>query len=94
MVWQQPDGKTTTLTATEVKPLERLKLALNNSSWQSPPPLGDIAYTFALLGQDGQTQLSVNIGDFAKLSDGQQYYDASVEFAETALQKIKELSET
>jgi uncharacterized protein YndB with AHSA1/START domain len=93
MLWRHPDGKTTSLTTTELEPLGRLKLALHVSNWQSPPPLGDVAYAFSLSGQNGETRLSVTIGDFAKLPDGQQYYDASVEFAETALPKIKELAE-
>jgi hypothetical protein len=37
--------------------------------------------------------LTIKIGDFAKLPDGEKYYETSVEFANTAIQKIKELAE-
>jgi uncharacterized protein YndB with AHSA1/START domain len=97
MRWHH-DGKTTSLTVTEMKPLEHLKLALQNSSWKSPswkspPPQGDIAYTYTLSKQNEKTLFTIGIGDFAKLPDGQAYYDASIEFAETALPKIKALAE-
>jgi hypothetical protein len=45
-------------------------------------------------GRDMQTTLTIAVGDFSSVPDGQNYYDASVEFVDTATQKIKELAES
>ena len=80
------------LTVVTFEPHQHLSMALLAASWKPPIP-DDIAYTFDLVENDGKTILTVTVGDFGRLPDGQDYYDASVEFAQTAVQKIKELAE-
>ncbi|MCL4262827.1 MAG: SRPBCC domain-containing protein [Anaerolineae bacterium] len=85
------------LTVVTFEPYQHLSLVLVAASWQPPIP-DDIAYTFNLAESEGpesegQTILTVTVGDFGRLPDGQDYYDASVEFAQTAVPKIKELAE-
>ncbi len=43
--------------------------------------------------KDGKTILTFEIGDYSKLPKAKDYYDASLEWVQTAKQKIKELSE-
>ncbi len=81
------------LTVVQFEPHKCLKLSLVAASWQPPIP-DNIAYTYALAGKGGQTILTITVGDFGQLPDGQDYYDASVEFSQTATQKIKELAES
>lgn len=86
------------LTVVVFEPGKCLSMTLVVASW-SPPIPDDIAYTFDLAESEGaesgrQTILTVTVGDFGRLPDGQDYYDASVEFAQTAVQKIKELAES
>lgn len=80
------------LTVTEMEPYRHLRLALVAAKWQSPIP-DDIAYTYDLAEVQDKTTLVITVGDFGQLPDGQDYYDASIEFAQTASRKIKELSE-
>lgn len=81
-----------TLTVTIFEPPHHLRMALYVATWEQPPSAYDIAYTYKLTEQDGGTQLTITVGDFAPLATGQAYYDASVEFASAAEQKIKELA--
>lgn len=53
----------------------------------------DVSYVFYLSEQDDKTQLNLVIGDFSPLPDAQSYYDATIEFANTAKSKIKSLAE-
>jgi uncharacterized protein YndB with AHSA1/START domain len=84
---------TSKLTVTICEPNEVLKMSLNVSKWEQPPAAYDIAYTYRLVNDGTDTVLSVEIGDFSVLPDGEDYYNASVEFAATAMEKIKNLSE-
>lgn len=81
-----------TLTITEFEPAQRLRMALYGATWEQPPSAYDIAYTFSLAVQGDGTLLTITVGDFAPLPKGQEYYDASVEFADEAGQKIKQLA--
>ncbi len=83
----------TKLTVTESEPNELLKLSLYVDKWEQPPAAYNIAYTYRLSEKAGGVLLQLEIGDFGVLEDGQTYYDSSVEFAETALEKIKNLAE-
>jgi uncharacterized protein YndB with AHSA1/START domain len=80
------------LTVTEIEPYKHLRMAFVAAKWQPPVP-DDIAYTYDLAEAQGKTTLTITVGDFGQLPDGKDYYDASIEFAQTASQKIKELSE-
>ncbi|MDR8390445.1 SRPBCC domain-containing protein [Aliifodinibius sp. S!AR15-10] len=53
----------------------------------------DVSYSFKLSRKNDQTILTIKIGDFSPLPKAQDYYQASVEFADKAKKKIKELSE-
>ena len=81
------------LTVTGFDPERFLKLKLYSPKWEAPPEQYDIAYSYSLAETDGHTKLSLIIGDFGVLPDGETYQDASLEFAEEALPKIKELAE-
>ncbi|MEZ4619137.1 MAG: SRPBCC domain-containing protein [Caldilineaceae bacterium] len=81
-----------TLTITEFEPAQRLRMTLYGASWEQMPSAYDIAYTFTLAAQDEGTLLTITVGDFASLPNGQEYYDASVEFASEAGQKIQQLA--
>ena len=93
IVWKMEDGEFSKLSVIAFEPQHLLKLSLIVSKWEQPPAPEDVAYTYSLLNYDDQIQLSIEIGDFAKLASGKKYYDASIEFANEALQKIKELAE-
>ncbi len=83
------------LTVAELSPEQRLKLKLYSPKWGKPPELYDIAYSYSLTENNGQTHLSLNIGDFNVLpiEQAETYQEASQEFAESALPKIKEIAE-
>jgi uncharacterized protein YndB with AHSA1/START domain len=93
IVWEMEEGEYSKLSVIAFKPLHLLKLALIVSKWEQPPAPEDVAYTYTLFNQDDRIRLSIQIGDFAKIASGKKYYDASIEFAQEALQKIKELAE-
>jgi uncharacterized protein YndB with AHSA1/START domain len=81
------------LTVTVCEPHEKLALKLYAFKWEQPPAEYDIAYTYQLTAEKEGTLLTLEIGDFSALADGQNYYDSSVEFAGMALEKIKSLAE-
>jgi len=93
LVWKRVDGGYTRLTVTGFEPRKRLRLSLYGSSWELPPDSYDVAYTYSLADQDRGTLLSIEIGDFAGLPHGRDFYDASLEFGRTASRKIKDLAE-
>ena len=81
------------ITVTGMLPHEYLKLSLYVNKWELGPSSYDIAYQYRLFVQENDVLLTVEIGDFAQLTDGTEYYNNSVEFAEKALNKIKLLAE-
>ncbi|MBB6611697.1 SRPBCC domain-containing protein [Pontibacter sp. Tf4] len=82
---------TLTVTTFEVNRLLVLSVYLPNVALA--PTDYNIAYRFTLRPENGHTVLDFEIGDFAPVPNAQQYYDMSVQFAETSLQKIKTLAE-
>ena len=94
MVWKRIDGGHTKLTVTVFEPGKRLRLSLHASHWPLPPAAYDVRYTYDLAESEGRTLLHVEIGDFAALPHGREFYDASREFADRAARKIRELAET
>ncbi len=84
---------TSTLTVTEFEPNQLLRLTLYSHNWELPPANYDIGYAYRLVEQKDKTRLDVEIGDFAVLSNGPDFFGSSEDFAKTALPKIKELSE-
>jgi len=81
------------LTVTDCEPHQLLRLSLYALKWELPPSNYDIAYAYSLQEIDGVCVLNVEIGDFSILPDGENYCVKAQEFAEKALQKIKNLSE-
>lgn len=81
------------LTVSRFEPGKLLKMNLHGEKWTKPESAYDIAYTYTLVETNGATRLTLTIGDFGVLPEGQSYYDASIEFGATALKKIKELAE-
>lgn len=81
------------LTVTEFEPAKKLKMNLFLPKVLLNPAAYDLNYTYTLTESDGQTLLSIDIGDFSPIPDTQSYCDASIEFADAGGKKIKELSE-
>ena len=81
------------LTVTEMIAHERIKMSLYVYRWELPPSAYDIGYTYSISPDGENTQLSIEIGDFGVLENGEEYYNASEEFAEKSLKKIKALAE-
>ena len=73
---------------------KELEIALHSSTWDVQINVGDIAYRYRLEDRKEQTLLNIEIGDFSLLPNGQDYYDASVNFAKEAKEKIKQLAES
>lgn len=81
------------LTVAEMIPNERLKLSMYAYKWDLPPNAYDVGYTYEIMADMDKAILKVEIGDFGILENGQEYYDASVEFAHKAMKKIKDIAE-
>jgi uncharacterized protein YndB with AHSA1/START domain len=81
------------LTVVAFEPEKFLQTQLISPAWPEPVPQ-DITYTFTLREESGKTTFMITVGDFSPLPDGKDYYDASVEFVDTATQKVKELAES
>ncbi|WP_077212661.1 SRPBCC domain-containing protein [Bacillus dakarensis] len=94
VVWEHPNGGQTITTIIKAEEMKELKIALYSSNWAVQPNEGDVAYLYQLEDLDGRTLLKIEIGDFSLLSGGQDYYDASVEFASESKKVIKELAES
>ena len=82
-----------TVNVVELELNKKLKYALYLPAWNDES-INNIGYTYTLtVDDDGHTWLGIEIGDFAILTEGDKYYDSSVNFGRTASQKIKELAE-
>lgn len=93
VIWEHPDGGQTVTTIIKAEEMKELKIALYSSGWEVPPNEGDVAYLYQLEDLHSNTLLKIIIGDFSLLKNGQDYYDASVEFAAKSKKVIKELAE-
>ena len=93
VVWDLPNGGITKTTVIEAERERKLMISLYVSNWKMNPNPEDIAYTYELMEQDNGVKLSINIGDFSLLQNGGDYYEASIEFAREAKQKMKQLAE-
>lgn len=93
VVWEHPDGGQTVTTIIKADENKELIIALFSTNWDEPLKEGDVAYRYRLEELNGSTLLKIEIGDFSLLEKGQNYYDASVEFASDSKKVIKELEE-
>lgn len=81
------------LSVVELELNRKLRYTLYVPAWNDES-INSIGYTYVITVDDnGYTWLGIEIGDFAILSEGDKYYDASVTFGETASHKIKALAE-
>lgn len=93
VVWEHPNGGETVITIIKADKMKELVIALSSSSWEVQPNEGVVAYRYSLEENNSSTLLKIEIGDFSLLKDGQNYCDASVEFASESKNVIKELVE-
>lgn len=94
VVWELPNGGETITRIIKAEEMKELIIALYSSNWEVQPNEGDVAYIYRLEDQNGSTLLKIEIGDFSLLENGQDYYDASVEFAAESKKVIKEIAES
>jgi uncharacterized protein YndB with AHSA1/START domain len=80
------------MTVTSLKEKEELQFHMFIPKLRLAPDQYRIFYTYRLSEQDGQTELSFEIGDFASLPDPQSYYKATLDFVASAREKIRALS--
>jgi uncharacterized protein YndB with AHSA1/START domain len=81
------------MTVTEFDKPNKLKMNLYLPKVELEPSQYDTNYIYFLTEINGKTILSFEIGDYSQLPKAKDYYDASLEWIQTAKQKIKELSE-
>ncbi len=80
------------MSVVEFEPNRTIRYNLYVPGWEQQ--VNNIGYTYTLSVDDnGHTWLGIEIGDFAILTEGDKYYDESIQFGETASHKIKELAE-
>ncbi|TGL63476.1 SRPBCC family protein [Leptospira sarikeiensis] len=82
------------LTVTGFDPENFLKFSLYLPQVELDPSQYDIFYSYTLRSQNSKTIMIVEIGDFSPIPNGEDYYEASLEFAEEGGAKIKKLSES
>lgn len=93
VIWDTPNGDQSITTIIKALKEKELVIDLHGTGWQKKPQQGEVAYHFYIEENNDHILLSIEIGDFSLIENGQMYYDASVEFAEEAKQTIKDLSE-
>ena len=93
VIWELPNGEQSVTTIIKADKPQELIISLNVTTWENTLNEGDVAYRYQLIEQEDGTLLTIEIGDFSLLRDGQMYYDASIEFAEKSKSIIKELAE-
>jgi uncharacterized protein YndB with AHSA1/START domain len=81
------------MTVTEFNRPSKLKMNLYLPKVELAPSAYDVNYTYYLNEENGKTILRFEIGDYSSLPKSKDYYEASLEWVETAKQKIKELAE-
>ena len=81
------------MTVTEFDKTNKLKMNLYLPKVELEPTEYDTNYIYTLTEKSENTFLSFEIGDYSKLPKGKDYYEASLEWVQTAKQKIKDLSE-
>ena len=81
------------MTVTAYDEPNKLKMNLYLPKVELEPAQYDANYIYVLAEKNGKSILTFEIGDYSKLPKAKDYYDASVEWVQTAKQKIKALSE-
>ncbi|WP_054711032.1 SRPBCC domain-containing protein [Bacillus sp. JCM 19041] len=94
VIWDLPNGEQSITKIIKADEEKELVIALLGTGWEMKPNEGEVAYHYNLKAKDDKTFVTICIGDFSLIKDGQMYYDASVEFAENAKTTIKRLAES
>ncbi|TDE18169.1 SRPBCC domain-containing protein [Dyadobacter psychrotolerans] len=81
------------ITVTKMVAHEYLSMSLFLAKWGLSPSEVNISYAYTISVSGEQTVLSVKIGDFGALPEGEEYHMTYAEFAEKVLEKIKALAE-
>ncbi|MFL9843930.1 SRPBCC family protein [Flavobacterium rhizosphaerae] len=81
------------LSVVEFEANQTLRYDLYIPTWEEE--VNDVGYTYSLsVDDDGYTWLTIEIGNFSILVEGDEYYENSRVFGHTASEKIKQLAET
>lgn len=81
------------LRVTAFEPDRLIRYSLYLPAWKEQE-IDNVGYTYSISTDDnGYTWLGIEIGDFAIVTEGDEYYQKSVSFGESASQKIKQLAE-
>jgi hypothetical protein len=81
------------LTVTQLDKSNSLTLKMYLPKVNLAPTAYDVKYRYALAEVNRGIILSFEIGDFSQLPKSKDYYDATLEWVQTAKLKIKELAE-
>lgn len=81
------------MTVTEFVVGRKLKFSLFLPKVSLPEEAYDVSYIYELAAEDNRTILNITIGDFSPLPGAENYYQASLDFAETSGEKIRGLAE-
>lgn len=90
--WELPESHSTRMKVLELIPEEKLSMSLYVSSWPLAEAFYDIRYEFNISAEKEATRLSLEIGDFGVLSNGSDYYQNSLAFAENMTQKVQKMA--
>ena len=94
VLWTENDG--TVVVEGEVSavyPGKMLRFTVFDTQMPRPMTSETDGITYTLVGNNGDTLLSVRQGDFGKMESGKSYYDATVDTWNKVLPKVKELAE-
>lgn len=95
MTWKDANGTPIVNgTVLQMEPMQSLTIAVHSPP-DGPPPVtpADFTHAYALVDVAGKTQLSLMMGDFAKIPKGEEHFAEARGFKGTELKKIKELAE-
>ncbi|MCL4255455.1 MAG: hypothetical protein KJ043_16985 [Anaerolineae bacterium] len=93
LIWHQQNGNFTQLKVVIFEPHQKLSQQWYISTLEKPADVYDIRYTYSLSVENAVTYLTITVGDWSKLPHGDEFYQATLEFVETASKAIKDLAE-
>ncbi len=95
VLWKGQDGEVIVEgNVTAVEPYRLLRFTVFDvRSPERPQVTEEDGITFKLAENNGKTTLHILQGDFAAMTDGKKYRDASAEIWDKVLPKVKELAE-
>lgn len=94
VLWKEADGKVVVEgNVTKIDPEKLLRFTVFDVEMGRTPVTEEDGITFELVERADKTTLHILHGDFATISEGQKYYEMSIEPWNNILPKIKELAE-